>query len=174
MNATSTTINLVLKDKLRHTTKQDRRVMSELERIGLLVSIASQEGASSDDVTEAVEAASKLIERRNGRLAKSIQAKAGVKVKRVKPMHVYLMHHGLSDVWKIGRSTNPTCRERTLQHADPQITMVWSVQECGSLEGWLHERFANKRLRGEWFNLSDEDVEWIQSKAVEAYNERKA
>ena len=174
MNTTSTTIELVLKDKLCHSTNQDKKVMSDLERIGLLVAIASRVGASSDDVTEATLAARKLIERRNGRFKPSIQAKLGVKVKKVKPMHVYLMHHGLSNVWKIGRSTDPVYREKTLQHADPQITMAWSVKECGGLESWLHERFKNKRLRGEWFNLLDEDVEWIKSNAVETYNERKA
>jgi len=174
MNAMSNTIELILKDQLAHTTDQDRKSMSELERIGLLVSIASRDGASSDSVTEATLAARKLVERRNATLTPIIQAEVGIKVKEVKPMHVYLMHHGLSNVWKIGRSVDPSARERTLQHADPQITMLWSVEEEGGLESWLHDKFKDKRLRGEWFELLEEDVEWIQNKAVEAYNERKA
>ena len=174
MNAISNTIELVLKDKLAHSTDQDRKSMNELERIGLLVSIASREGASSDSVTEATLAARKLIERRNATLSPLIQAEIGIKVKEIKPMYVYLMHHGLSNVWKIGRSVDPDVRERTLQHQDPQITMLWSVEEEGGLETWLHEQFKDKRLRGEWFELLDKDVEWIQNKAVEAYNERKA
>ena len=37
------------------------------------------------------------------------------------------------------------------------------TMDCRKLEAKLHDKFADKKLRGEWFALSSEDVEVIQS-----------
>lgn len=34
--------------------------------------------------------------------------------------------------------------------------------DCQHLEELLHERFENKRVRGEWFNLTDEDIDELK------------
>ena len=38
---------------------------------------------------------------------------------------------------------------------------MWQKEGGRALESFLHKRFADKRLRGEWFDLSTSDVESI-------------
>ena len=80
--------------------------------------------------------------------------------------YVYLMHDTTNDFYKIGISNRPKYRERTLQSEKPTIKMISSKpfpirRIAHSFEKSLHETFANKRIRGEWFNLSKKDVEHI-------------
>ena len=171
MNNTANVIDLITRDQLVHKEDAENRVMSPLERIGLLVSIASRDDVSDCNVNDAVDAIKKLVNKRNASFEK-IEKQIGVKV--AKPTYVYLMHHGLSNVWKIGRSSDPNRRERTLQHDDPMITLEWSVPALGRFETWLHDRFSDLRLRGEWFKLTDKDVEWIKNNALKVYNECEA
>jgi len=72
---------------------------------------------------------------------------------------VYLFRASIGPV-KIGRSKAPEGRledfdslpfEVVLLHTIASDDMVW-------LERTLHERFADKRIRGEWFALSDDDI----------------
>lgn len=66
--------------------------------------------------------------------------------------------------FKIGRTNNPA---RRLNHFDvilPVDIHVVAVLPCDNmvtLETWLHRRFADKRQRGEWFALSNDDVRWL-------------
>jgi hypothetical protein len=64
---------------------------------------------------------------------------------------------------KIGISNRPEYRERTLQSEKPTIELLCAKQYpsrtiAEAIEGALHKAFGEKRLRGEWFNLSDQDV----------------
>lgn len=77
--------------------------------------------------------------------------------------NLYLMKDGHTGLHKIGRSVNPSTRERTLQAQVPLLEMVWSCEAMLTDESILHEIFANKRVRGEWFDLSLEDIEYIRS-----------
>lgn len=62
-------------------------------------------------------------------------------------------------LYKIGRSRNPGEREATLQSQKPSIEMI-AVTEL-SIEKGLHKMFKEKRIRGEWFELNQHDVEEI-------------
>lgn len=77
--------------------------------------------------------------------------------------YVYLMIDTTNNFHKIGISNNPRYREHTLQSDKPTIELVAAREYptqliAEAIEGALHKAYANKRIRGEWFNLDDEDV----------------
>lgn len=79
---------------------------------------------------------------------------------------VYLMHDITNGFYKIGISNNPEYRERTLQSEKPTIEMIISkkfpVRKIAeSFEKSLHTAFADKRIRGEWFELSPSEADDI-------------
>lgn len=64
---------------------------------------------------------------------------------------------------KIGISKNVKRRLQSLQHSSPFIleTIVISPvldHNAKRLEKWLHDQFAEHRLKGEWFCLVDDNV----------------
>jgi hypothetical protein len=66
--------------------------------------------------------------------------------------------------YKIGMSRNPQSRLSTLQTAHPRTvfpSVLISVVEgeVSSREAALHRRFNDWKIHGEWFWLSDEDVD---------------
>lgn len=60
---------------------------------------------------------------------------------------------------KIGRSKDPKRREKTLQSEKPVITLLKVSKLC--VEKDLHKKYNYKRIRGEWFNLSEKDIDSI-------------
>lgn len=75
------------------------------------------------------------------------------------PPKTYLMLDSNTGYIKIGRSVNPKKRETTLQSEKPNITLL---KTCDSdIETKLHKIFKDKRVRGEWFSLSKEDINYI-------------
>lgn len=67
-------------------------------------------------------------------------------------------------LFKIGRSLNATRRVRKLTVQLPygiDLVHIIPTQDMVGLERHLHERFDAKRKRGEWFELTVEDVAWI-------------
>lgn len=68
----------------------------------------------------------------------------------------YLMADRSTGMYKIGRSIEPYFREKTLQSQNPVIELICTCQV--DIEKHLHEYYADQRVRGEWFNLSDEQV----------------
>jgi hypothetical protein len=83
---------------------------------------------------------------------------------------VYLMKNKLNGFVKIGVSTNPTQREKTLQSEEPDIDMFFSEASSMKIEKELHKHFAHKRARGEWFKLTDDDVSYCVSYITENSN----
>lgn len=82
----------------------------------------------------------------------------------LKQSYIYLMKNYRNGYYKIGRSLNPEYRERTLQAEAPEIGLEFvSPLTPSILEGKLHNFFKEKRIRGEWFSLSEKDVEYIKS-----------
>ena len=74
---------------------------------------------------------------------------------------VYLMYNKSNAYYKIGRTKNKSSleyREKTLQAQEPEVYTidVWIVSE--NFEKKLHSKFSNKRKRGEWFELSNNDI----------------
>jgi hypothetical protein len=78
--------------------------------------------------------------------------------------YAYLAQSGLQ--FKIGKSRNPQKRILQLSTASAHlITLVCSIatDDMTATESELHQRFADKRIRGEWFALSPDDVEAIKA-----------
>jgi len=81
--------------------------------------------------------------------------------------YVYLMHDLTNGFCKIGISNNPIYREGTLQSEKPTIELLAKKQFpnrkiAKSIEKSLHEAYGEYRVRGEWFELSDNDLDAIR------------
>lgn len=75
-----------------------------------------------------------------------------------KTSKVYVMIDKNTGYYKIGKSTNPNLRERTLQSEKPTIEMIFNKEAKQSDEKKLHEMFKENRIRGEWFDLNGSDL----------------
>ncbi len=74
-------------------------------------------------------------------------------------------------MYKIGRSKGPKGRIKTLEVKLPfEIEPICLIptQNANRLEKQLHYRFESKRIDGEWFALTEEDVQYIKSLAEKA------
>jgi len=77
---------------------------------------------------------------------------------------VYILKAG--KYYKIGRSKRPQKRYEDLATLPPWPTEMINTIKAGDmsqLESKLHKRFAEKRKRGEWFELDKEDVAWLKT-----------
>lgn len=81
--------------------------------------------------------------------------------------YVYLVQSPTEN-YKIGRTKNPENRMRTFGVQLPfevEYVCVIKTPDMYALERELHERFASKRVNGEWFTLETADVEYIKGLA---------
>lgn len=79
--------------------------------------------------------------------------------------HVYLLCHGRD--YKIGRSTDVTRRYRDIGVQMPLETKeihAIETDDIVGIEAYWHNRFKDKRLKGEWFRLGSEDVKAFKSR----------
>ena len=74
----------------------------------------------------------------------------------------YLIKNKRNGFYKIGKSKNPSIREKTLQSEEPliKIVKVWG----SNIEKELHQQFKQHRIRGEWFELTSVQVRHICTK----------
>jgi len=86
------------------------------------------------------------------------------------------MYEASTGYYKIGVSKTPIIRERTLQSQKPDIELLFieqfSKKEAYKFEKKLHNYFKKKRLRGEWFSLSEKDVD-IFLKQIEDWKNKE-
>lgn len=78
--------------------------------------------------------------------------------------YVYLMLDTSNGYYKIGISSQPEYRERTLQSEKPTIEKICAKKFpnraiASAIESALHKTYDSKRIRGEWFSLDKSDVE---------------
>jgi hypothetical protein len=79
---------------------------------------------------------------------------------------VYLIRCG--DAYKIGISKDVSKRAAQIQTGNDkpiEIVAVVNAPDMELLETQLHGKFHGKRVAGEWFNLDENDVEYIKSLA---------
>ena len=80
------------------------------------------------------------------------------------PGFVYFIQAGKDGPIKIGYSDDPLARLEDLQTAHhEQLRLLMTIADNGTMEMQLHERFADLRIRGEWFRSEGEleDVLWM-------------
>ena len=87
--------------------------------------------------------------------------------KSTESCYVYMMKDDANGYHKIGISNNPTYRERTLQSEKPSISLIAAKEFpirsiAEAFEMALHKTYETKRLRGEWFDLTVEDVDVLK------------
>jgi len=88
------------------------------------------------------------------------------KAKRRDPGFVYLLREINGAHYKIGKTKNPESRAKTFGVQLPysvEYECVINTPSMSVLETALHERYAHKRINGEWFALDPEDVEYIKA-----------
>ena len=81
-----------------------------------------------------------------------------------KPGTVYVIKAEKTGLYKIGYTINPEQRLKQLQLSSPDIlhyVIEIQIGDMVALEKRLHEEYADKRVNGEWFNLTPEDVQSI-------------
>lgn len=75
---------------------------------------------------------------------------------------VYLISNTLHT--KIGVSVDPLTRMEALQTGSSlELSLVYQVDGGFDLESHLHDKFKAKRVRGEWFDLSPQDLVEVRS-----------
>ena len=77
-------------------------------------------------------------------------------IKQSEKQKTYLMKDSNTGLTKIGKAIDPKYRERTLQSEKPTISLFAVCENNIELE--LHDKFDSKRVRGEWFNLTDNEI----------------
>lgn len=78
--------------------------------------------------------------------------------------NVYLMKNGFGHI-KIGMTKKkPKHRESTLQSQEPEVELIYHgwVDDPYGVERELHSKYADKRLRGEWFSLEAKDIAYAK------------
>jgi predicted GIY-YIG superfamily endonuclease len=83
--------------------------------------------------------------------------------------YVYLIQCEATGNTKIGRSKNPEERIKSLQTSNAGKLRIISKIVCNDgdahlLEQRLHKEYKDKRLHGEWFKLTRDDIEIISKK----------
>lgn len=71
-------------------------------------------------------------------------------------MYIYLIFDTISRLTKIGKSSNPLKRAKSIKTANPHAELFFYSEEYTESE--LHDRFKHKREVWEWFALDKHDI----------------
>ena len=76
---------------------------------------------------------------------------------------VYLIEAVNTGTFKIGITKNdPNSRLKQLSTGNESELVIVSVYRTSNyrkLESWLHRKFSDKRINGEWFTLTESDID---------------
>jgi hypothetical protein len=75
---------------------------------------------------------------------------------------VYIGFDGTKKYFKIGITGDIRRREKEIRNMNPTFKMMYYFEpdqvKAWESEQYLHNRFADKRVAGEWFELSVDDI----------------
>lgn len=86
---------------------------------------------------------------------------------------VYLIRVPETNCYKIGRTANLDNRFKALQSASPhdlELVAFCTTEDMYKTESYLHERFDEQRVKGEWFELEPHELSAI-AEIFQAENE---
>ena len=92
------------------------------------------------------------------------KTKTKTKTKAKKEDSLYLMKNNRDGRYKIGVSSDPEYREKTLQSQEPDVKLVGNWGGLAGYERAWHNYFSEWRQRGEWFNLEPSQVRFMVDK----------
>lgn len=75
---------------------------------------------------------------------------------------------------KIGIAFNPSARIESIQTGNPEEVILYAfyrIPNAKTEEEYLHDKFKDKHVRGEWFLLDNVDVDWITQRLFEKVNQ---
>lgn len=84
------------------------------------------------------------------------------KEKKIKPklkQRTYLVFDG--SLYKIGKSVNPNERLKAIKSQNPKAEIIHIIGS--DIESLLHNKFKDKRIHHEWFNLSKTEVNYLMT-----------
>jgi len=84
-------------------------------------------------------------------------------------MYTYIIKSG--DLHKIGKTKDVTKRVDSFKCGNPYIEHVKTIE--GNYESYLHTVYKSKRVKREWFNLTSDDLEAIDSLIAKEEANRK-
>ena len=90
------------------------------------------------------------------------QEKKSTAKPRKKKRYVYFFQGADTGRIKIGISDNPQSRLKSLQSSE-KLTILKQIEGGEQVERQLHSKFKHLRLHGEWFEGSDELLEYIET-----------
>lgn len=83
------------------------------------------------------------------------------KKKKIKKQITYLIYHKILKRYKIGRTFDIKERIKNFNLWKDEVNIIHIINY--DIENKLHRKFKEKRLQWEWFDLNNEDVEYIKS-----------
>lgn len=86
--------------------------------------------------------------------------------------YVYIGYDSSNNYFKIGKSKDVARREREIRNMNPTFRILCNAltENQDVTEKALHKKYANKRIVGEWFDLSSKDVHEITGLSVSYIN----
>ena len=87
-----------------------------------------------------------------------------------KETFIYMMKDDVNGFIKIGMSAKPQYREKTLQSEKPSIILIFKHKGYQEDEKKLHQMFDSKRIRGEWFDLAQDEIQKVKNYFKEKSN----
>jgi hypothetical protein len=94
-----------------------------------------------------------------------IQSACGDKFRTVKKRngYMYFIRSGDTNRFKIGiTKRHPKKRMVNLQTGNPELLTLHRYIKCGdsrAYEAYLHECFKEKNIRGEWYNMTEGEID---------------
>lgn len=132
----------------------------ERKNLELLVKILKEYISNYDEISNDIDALNKYIEHYYYGSYTSMARKSVEKVKKKIAGFVYLFKCENTNAYKIGRTSGSiSSRISQLKTANPYIKEVISFKTDDIFEEIMwHEKFKNKNISGEWFDLSEDDI----------------
>lgn len=144
---------------------------AELSHWDSFLAEAVKEDPSRMEEVEEVLQSPFVIESWKGSLRKNlIPPEPKEKEKSILRGSIYLAQVDHKRYTKIGFSSQPKAREAQLKTVEPSLTFIYISPRSFTIEteGRIHQKFEHKQVEGEWFNLTEKDINRIQK-----YLERK-